>query len=181
MKKCPNCSKILVQKDYKGVKTDECPSCGGVWFDRDELRLAKDRTDNDMRWLDFDPFMFVNKEKFSSKKACPVCNEGLHTVKYDKSKVLIDVCDKCKGVWLDKKELDKILKYILDVITSTTAKDYIHLTEEEFKEILTGPEGLISETRDFITVLKFLQLRFCVENPWVITLSDSVNKNWPLK
>ena len=38
---------------------------------------------------------------------CPNCNETL--VMADRKGVEIDYCPKCRGVWLDKGELDKII------------------------------------------------------------------------
>ena len=39
---------------------------------------------------------------------CPNCNETL--VMTDRQGVEIDYCPKCRGVWLDKGELDKIIE-----------------------------------------------------------------------
>lgn len=39
---------------------------------------------------------------------CPVCNVDL--VMSDRSGVEIDYCPKCRGVWLDCGELDKIIE-----------------------------------------------------------------------
>ena len=39
---------------------------------------------------------------------CPNCNETL--VMSDRNGVEIDYCPKCRGVWLDKGELDKIIE-----------------------------------------------------------------------
>lgn len=39
---------------------------------------------------------------------CPVCNITL--VMSDKQGVEIDYCPKCRGVWLDRGELDKIIE-----------------------------------------------------------------------
>jgi Zn-finger nucleic acid-binding protein len=38
---------------------------------------------------------------------CP--NDGARLVEVDRSDVLIDACPQCRGVWLDRGELDKIL------------------------------------------------------------------------
>ena len=38
---------------------------------------------------------------------CPVCNETL--TMSERQGVEIDFCPKCRGVWLDRGELDKIL------------------------------------------------------------------------
>lgn len=39
---------------------------------------------------------------------CPNCNETL--VMTDRQGVEIDYCPKCRGVWLDRGELDKIIE-----------------------------------------------------------------------
>ncbi|HKY05855.1 MAG TPA: zf-TFIIB domain-containing protein [Blastocatellia bacterium] len=38
---------------------------------------------------------------------CPVCNVGLTMM--ERQGVEIDYCPKCRGVWLDRGELDKII------------------------------------------------------------------------
>jgi Zn-finger nucleic acid-binding protein len=38
---------------------------------------------------------------------CPVCGERLKEV--ERSGVLVDICPSCKGVWLDRGEIDKIM------------------------------------------------------------------------
>jgi len=38
---------------------------------------------------------------------CP--NDGARLVELERSDVLIDACPQCRGVWLDRGELDKIL------------------------------------------------------------------------
>jgi uncharacterized protein len=38
---------------------------------------------------------------------CPV--DGSRLVQVDRSEILIDACPECRGVWLDRGELDRIL------------------------------------------------------------------------
>jgi Zn-finger nucleic acid-binding protein len=40
---------------------------------------------------------------------CPNCNETL--LMTQRSNVEIDYCPNCRGIWLDKGELDKLLEY----------------------------------------------------------------------
>jgi Zn-finger nucleic acid-binding protein len=40
--------------------------------------------------------------------ACPVCKTGLTLS--DRSAIEIDYCQTCRGVWLDRGELDKIIE-----------------------------------------------------------------------
>ena len=39
---------------------------------------------------------------------CPVCQETLRSS--DRQGIEIDVCPRCRGVWLDRGELDKLLE-----------------------------------------------------------------------
>lgn len=39
---------------------------------------------------------------------CPVCDERLREV--EKNGINIDVCPSCKGVWLDRGELEKLIE-----------------------------------------------------------------------
>jgi uncharacterized protein len=38
---------------------------------------------------------------------CP--NDGARLVEIERSEILVDACPECRGVWLDRGELDKIL------------------------------------------------------------------------
>jgi uncharacterized protein len=42
------------------------------------------------------------------KMQCPVCDEKLREV--EKYGVMVDICPGCKGVWLDRGELEKIVQ-----------------------------------------------------------------------
>jgi hypothetical protein len=39
---------------------------------------------------------------------CPRC--GIRMRKIKKKAVIIDVCDSCHGMWLDDREIDRLLK-----------------------------------------------------------------------
>lgn len=181
--KCPNCSNILKRKNFHGALIDICEKCNGVWFDRDELRKAKDNTDDSLRWLDFDLF----EEKVgkyhtsSSEKDCPVDSIKILQQKYDKSNVLVETCPKCQGVWLDKNEFEKIIRYLHKEIYSETAKEYSVDLLKQLLEIGTGNESKLSEVKDFLAVLRLFEERLAVEHPWSIQLYQFFYRNLPFK
>jgi Zn-finger nucleic acid-binding protein len=45
---------------------------------------------------------------------CPVCHE-VRMKEVDKNGIHIDVCPDCKGVWLDRGELEKLLKDVQEL------------------------------------------------------------------
>ena len=50
----------------------------------------------------------MTAENVKQDFACPVCKVSL--VKSDRQGVEIDYCPECRGVWLDRGELDKIIE-----------------------------------------------------------------------
>ena len=42
--KCPKCGGDLAERDYEGIKIDQCGSCHGVWLDAGELeQVSQDK------------------------------------------------------------------------------------------------------------------------------------------
>ena len=153
--KCPNCQHDLKKQSLKGVWVDECDNCSGKWFDRDELRRAKDNVDDNLRWLDFD--LFDHKEnkyqQSTSQKICPKDSSKMAALTYMDSKIVIDKCDVCQGVFLDNQEFEKIIKYLEKMVVTESADHYGKDVIKEFGEILTGSESKMSEIKDFLSVM----------------------------
>ncbi|MBP1156414.1 MULTISPECIES: zf-TFIIB domain-containing protein [unclassified Paenibacillus] len=45
---------------------------------------------------------------------CPVC-DGVKMREVEKEQIMIDICPSCKGVWLDRGELDKLMQGVREV------------------------------------------------------------------
>jgi Zn-finger nucleic acid-binding protein len=180
---CPECEVSLQQTDCHGVKVEECPKCLGRWFDRDELRQAKDRTDEDLRWLDFDPFARDAEDLPTADKGClcPRCSVKMGVIAYEKSGVRIEKCWLCQGVWLNHGEFEKIVKHLEKEVNGETAAQYGAEAAKQFAEVFTGPEGPISEARDLFAVLHLLRMRFSVEHPSLSSTIDTIYAANPFK
>jgi Zn-finger nucleic acid-binding protein len=162
---CPECAEAKLQTvKCIGVMVDECPRCKGRWFGRDELDKARDSLDDDLRWLDFDLFT-VGPGSEPSGKSCPRCQLPMGSVKYGQSGVSIEVCSQCRGTWLNSGEFERMVRHLERVVNTTSAAGYAKEAVQEMGEIVTGPESLGSEARDFMAVMRLLRLRVAVENP----------------
>ncbi len=53
---------------------------------------------------------------------CPVCTSPVDLVMTERQGVEIDYCPKCRGVWLDRGELDKIVE--LSIPRNTAGPDH---------------------------------------------------------
>ncbi|MFC1784929.1 zf-TFIIB domain-containing protein [Candidatus Neomarinimicrobiota bacterium] len=172
--KCPKCDIILHKKNNKGIEISECIKCEGIWFNKDELRQIKDKTDSDLNWMDFD--IWKHPEKFkaiSENNECPSCKSEMLILDYDKTNVEIEYCTNCSGIWIGKNGLKKIIAALENEIITKSMDDYVKATVEEAKDLLIGPESFISEWKDFTTILRFLQYRFLSDHP---TIQSAISK-----
>jgi len=166
MKKCPQCNLKLEQALLAGVEVDYCPSCYGLWFDEDELQLAKDEKDRDLRWLDIDLWKDPAKFQVSrGRKLCPEDRMPLYEVRYADSDVKVDVCNVCHGIWLDRGEFLEVIEYLKEKGYEEVMKSYSKNLVKELWEVFSGPEMLKEEILDFLTILKLLRYKFAVQHP----------------
>ncbi|MDW7672999.1 MAG: zf-TFIIB domain-containing protein [Bacillota bacterium] len=59
---------------------------------------------------------------------CPVC-DGIKMREVEKEGVLIDICPQCKGVWLDRGELDKLMSDVREI-----SPDFNQWHQERYKD-----------------------------------------------
>ncbi|MBD3378327.1 hypothetical protein GF406_25085 [candidate division KSB1 bacterium] len=166
---CPKCRTELHEKTIHEIAVHECPSCEGIWFEKDELRQVKDRTDADLNWMDVD--LWQHRDRFNVAKEsgqCPHCeDEVLHAITYGDTNVQVDYCNTCSGVWLDKGEMEKIIEALEEELLTQSTSEYLKETIQEAKELLKGKQGFLSEWRDFTTILRLLQYRILANHPLV--------------
>ncbi len=74
---CPKCSGEMELVSYNQIEVDRCTSCGGLWFQPEELRNLRD----DIWMADY---IIDSGDKSVGKKAnalkeypCPECNETI--------------------------------------------------------------------------------------------------------
>ena len=172
--RCPNCGSELRASSREGVAVDECPQCGGTWFDRGELSRAKESADEDLRWLDYDIFAEEEESKgVLSERLCPRCGSAMYSRTYMESSVVVDACPSRHGVFLDQGEFSRIIDYLENLLVTSTSQDYARNAVEELKEVVTGPKDRVSEMKDFFAVVRLLRYRIGAEHPRVAeTLTD---------
>lgn len=82
------------------VRLDFCTYCEGVWCDAEEL--------NKLLMVD-DKLLTNYHQNHKSGFNCPACgSEMLKTRFQGDDNLELDVCSQCKGIWLDKGELETI-------------------------------------------------------------------------
>lgn len=158
---CPRCKISLEKAIFYNIEVDYCPQCLGTFFEQEELRWAKDAKDKNLQWLDIDLWKDKNLFKISyGIRLCPNCRLPLYEVYYGNSQIIVDVCNLCQSIWLDRGEFKKIIEYLKEKANYEILHHYFKNLREEFWEIFTGPESLREEIFDFLTVLKLLNYKF---------------------
>jgi Zn-finger nucleic acid-binding protein len=155
-------------QSIKSISIDRCPKCNGAWYTADELRLLKDKeAHGDYSWIDVD--LWRDRERFHSRRQehllCPTDKTELTSVRYGTSRVRVDICTTCKGIWLDGGEYQKIVAYLDKRVNEETVEDFLGDLREEFLDVFEHPTALRSEVGDVTKVLHLLELRFIVQHP----------------
>lgn len=111
--KCPrDDTEMRIEKHEAGFEVDFCPTCQGQWLDKGELEAVQAKVERDFEsgWL-IDPgdlnlsFSRKNQEQFGPID-CPRCGQRMDIKEYDNwSEIIIDVCPRGCGLWLDRNEL----------------------------------------------------------------------------
>jgi|GEM_PF-165157 len=193
---CPYCQEDLEKTIFYGVEIDHCPKCLGLWLEENELELAKDKKDEDLKWLDID--LWKDKKKFNispaftevstdklQHKLCPFCRLPLYEVSYGDSgidrahknlcaPVKIDLCNLCSGIWLDRGEFKKIIEYLRKRKDYEVLDGFSKRVIKEFWEIFIGPGPLREDISDFLSVLKILVYKFSAQHPTFIKIIASL-------
>jgi len=174
---CPKGHGRLRSLVVASLRIDRCSECGGSWYDQDEVRLLKDKeSQGDYCWIDFDLWKDIAKFRAARQQryACPRDGRPLTTVYYGDSRISVDVCSECKGIWLDETEYDEIIAYLEKMVNTKSVGDYLRDVRDEFLEIFRGPEGALSEMKDLDRVLYLLELRFVVEQPGLTKILNAL-------
>lgn len=96
----------MCRKLHKRLEIDECLECHGTWLDQTELGALVGS------WNDLPNTGKVVKIA-GAVASCPRCKCGLeHRTYSSKCQTMVDRCPSCSGIWLDKGELDLILREI---------------------------------------------------------------------
>jgi len=175
--KCPSCKAQLKKAIFYNTEVDYCPTCLGLFFEQEELRIAKDEKDKNLQWLDFD--LWKDKTKFKINKAnllCPLCQMPFYSVNYGDSKIRVEICTVCKGIWLDRGEFKKIIDYLKQKEQSEILHNYFKNLVKETAEVFTGPETLKEEISDVLAMLKILNYKFAVQFPEITEIIANLPK-----
>jgi Zn-finger nucleic acid-binding protein len=183
---CPACLSNLSLFTVFGIEVEGCSRCKGIFLDKDELRKLKDKatqgTWQTLRWMDEDVEAIAQVNAMPSKRLCAKCREvKLVSTSFGDSKILIDWCPKCYGVWLDRDEFQEILHYLRDKLNKLPSAEMKRKVLEEIKEIWSGQESKISEILDAKAAISALINITLFEHPSLCQRLTAYSEMIPIK
>ncbi len=186
---CPACkSNLSVYSIYK-TKFEGCPKCKGVFLDKDELRKLKDAADKGswrtLRWMDDEVDAIEKSRAMPSNRSCPKCSGDGRAMMvatcFGDSKIMLDWCPKCHGVWLDRNELQQIIDSVRQELKNLSSEEMKRQVVEEIKEIWSGPEGTISEILDAKAAISALINVTIFEHPRLAKALKTFSESIPIR
>jgi Zn-finger nucleic acid-binding protein len=113
---CPIDQGALSQQNYEAdIKIDVCANCQGVWLDSGELEKIQESLEHDysVELQSIHDFAIrayaMARTNESPARDCPSCGVALDRSEYGYcSQILVDKCRQCRGVWLDREELQAL-------------------------------------------------------------------------
>lgn len=105
---CPACGKPMVVLELDRVEVDHCISCKGIWLDGGEMEILLQGAAGKEAFLS----SFRQDQECPEKpRKCPICLKRMEKIRVGKEEhVCIDRCRRQDGIWLDRGELEKILR-----------------------------------------------------------------------
>jgi uncharacterized protein len=136
--KCPVCGENLKKVIYENQEVDVCQSCGGVWFDKEELLnvvdrlLSKNLIEPASIKEAYEKRAMASRDVEQPKRYCPRCKAELKVFNYSyDSNVFLDKCPSCQGIWADRRELEAVGKYLKG---NPEIDKYAEVLADEIKE-----------------------------------------------
>ncbi len=150
---CPACDTALERYEAFGIELEGCPNCYGMWLNDDELRQLKDRAEGekwtDLRWVDDELEALQTTYGMPSHRPCPDCtDQNLVTVQFGQSRTHLDMCPSCEGKWLDAGVFTNIMEHLKKQVVELTPGEAANRLKYELAEVVSGPEGPLSELQD---------------------------------
>lgn len=111
--RCPACRGPLQARSVGATPVHDCPSCGGLWLERETfLHLVEDREERQPFLDQPAPAEAPGPLTAVRYRPCPSCGALMNRSNYARvSGVILDTC-KPHGIWFDRDELGRVLRFI---------------------------------------------------------------------
>jgi uncharacterized protein len=139
---CPNenieMRQVKIESHYgQSVILDQCPSCGGIWFDKSELYMAKQGQADKIELIDVNNLRIPSAIE-NCELLCPKDRTKLILFKdpYFPKAIIIARCPVCEGFWLNRGEFAKYQQFRQNKLGIREITEKEIKLEQEIEQIL---------------------------------------------
>lgn len=100
---CPRDGAELTVNHEHGIEIDRCATCGGAWYDEDELAALESTVAGDEERLGT-----IDYARRGGDLRCPVCGAAMLAFNYRAYNLELDACPERHGFWLDAGESARV-------------------------------------------------------------------------
>lgn len=178
---CPRDGAALAPLELDGLAVDSCPTCDGLWFDLGELRRAEALEDGDLEWLELT--LWRDEARFAltpTPMPCPRCGARLGSALYHDTEVLVHSCPACEGTWLDRGDLEQIVRRLEDELDALPTGALLAASVREAAQLVTRRRALADEWGDLKGLLGLLAHRFGTRHRGLLARLAEVVRDAPL-
>jgi Zn-finger nucleic acid-binding protein len=172
---CPACGAKLDVYSLLSIEFEGCPRCHGLWLDQDELRKLKNKVGiGELHWLNSEVDNIEQAAAIQTKRVCPRKDGGqLVSIVFGKSSIVLDWCPKCRGMWLDRGEYEKIIDYLRDEAGKATIQDVEKEIADDVRRLFkSGRESHFAELADIAAAVTALINFTIFEHPRMAKFVD---------
>jgi Zn-finger nucleic acid-binding protein len=99
----------MEEKISHGITIDQCKSCKGLWFDKDELLAFCIMSGYNKYWIENALDHFENRTDVK-ETFCPRCKTKLNSTRTKSIQILN--CDRCQGLYISNQEIQRLFIYL---------------------------------------------------------------------
>lgn len=101
---CKRCDTDMQTVFYEGVAIQLCMDCKGIFLTRKKLEIIENSCE-----IEISEDTPIPRNGPEVRRHCPNCNILMKKVKHGSIRAtVVDYCDDCNGIWLDKGEIASI-------------------------------------------------------------------------
>ena len=171
--RCPACERTLSQMVVGDITVDVCKgACGGIWFDRFELRKVDEPHESAGEAL-----LDVEKDKevvvdHTRRRTCPQCRDMIMMRHFYsvKMQVEVDECPGCAGFWLDVGELAIVRREFKteDGRRKAAEEFFSEIFDSQLGELRAKSEEQAERARNIARIFRFICPSYYIpgKQPW---------------
>jgi Zn-finger nucleic acid-binding protein len=110
--KCPRDATPLDMGKEHDIEVDRCATCGGAWYDDEELEVLESTVADDHQRSGM-----IDYAKRTSELNCPVCGKLMRAFNYRAHNLELDACTDEHGFWLDEGEASRVREVMKDRVS----------------------------------------------------------------